>query len=95
VGRVARWFIFKPKILIWVNFGRSCNGKCWFTVCPFGECSSHLVNAPAIWYNLWAFGIFYGRLVYFPHFGIFFTVLVCCTNKNLATGACQNNKYVI
>jgi hypothetical protein len=24
--RDARWFVFKP---IWVNFGGSCNGKCW------------------------------------------------------------------
>jgi hypothetical protein len=23
---VARWFIFKPKITIWVNFGRPCPG---------------------------------------------------------------------
>jgi hypothetical protein len=26
--RVARWFVFKPKIQIWVNFGGSCNGSC-------------------------------------------------------------------
>jgi hypothetical protein len=29
VYRVARWFVFKPKIQIWVNFGGSCNGRCW------------------------------------------------------------------
>jgi hypothetical protein len=29
-GRVARWFVFKPKIPIWVNFGGPCNGKCWY-----------------------------------------------------------------
>jgi hypothetical protein len=28
--RVARWFVFKPKIPIWVNFGASCNGKSWY-----------------------------------------------------------------
>jgi hypothetical protein len=27
-SRVARWFIFKPKIAIWVNFGGPWNGKC-------------------------------------------------------------------
>jgi Arf-GAP/GTPase/ANK repeat/PH domain-containing protein 1/3 len=27
--RVARWYIFKPKIQIWVNFEGSCNGRCW------------------------------------------------------------------
>jgi hypothetical protein len=26
-SRVARWFVFKPKIRIWVNFGGSCNGR--------------------------------------------------------------------
>jgi hypothetical protein len=25
-SRAARWYIFKPKILILVNFGESCNG---------------------------------------------------------------------
>jgi hypothetical protein len=25
--RVARWYIFKPKIPIWVNFGEFCNGR--------------------------------------------------------------------
>jgi hypothetical protein len=29
-NRVARWFIFKPKILIWVNFGGPWNGKYWY-----------------------------------------------------------------
>jgi hypothetical protein len=27
-ARVARWFIFFPNILIWVNFGGPLNGKC-------------------------------------------------------------------
>jgi hypothetical protein len=27
--RVARWFVLKPKIQIWVYFGGSCNGRCW------------------------------------------------------------------
>jgi hypothetical protein len=25
-SRVAKWYIFKPKIPIWVNFGGPCNG---------------------------------------------------------------------
>jgi hypothetical protein len=28
--RVARWFVFKPKIPIWVNFEEPLNGKCWY-----------------------------------------------------------------
>jgi hypothetical protein len=39
----------------------------------------HSVYFMAIWYILWLFGIFYGYLVYFS------PVLVCCTEKNLAT----------
>jgi hypothetical protein len=30
VSRVARWFVFKPKIPIWVNFGGFCYGKSWY-----------------------------------------------------------------
>jgi hypothetical protein len=29
--RVARRYILKPKIPIWVNFVGSCNGRCWYT----------------------------------------------------------------
>jgi hypothetical protein len=32
---IARWYIFKPKIQIWVNFGRSCNGRCWYLYVHF------------------------------------------------------------
>jgi hypothetical protein len=30
--RVARWFVFKPKILILVKFGGPWNGKCCYIV---------------------------------------------------------------
>jgi hypothetical protein len=71
--RDARWFVFRPKIPLWVNLGASCNGKCWCILCPFG-----------LFYGnskyLWLFGIFCGHLVHtFP------PVLVSCTKKNLAT----------
>jgi hypothetical protein len=49
--RVARWFVFKPKIPIWINFGGPKNGKCWYTYCM------------VIWNILRSFGIFYGHLV--------------------------------
>jgi hypothetical protein len=29
-GSTARWYVFKPKIPIWVNFGGPCNGRCWY-----------------------------------------------------------------
>jgi hypothetical protein len=28
VARTARWFIFKQKFPIWLNFGASCNRRC-------------------------------------------------------------------
>jgi hypothetical protein len=32
-GRVARWFVFKPKTQIWVN---SCNGRSWYILWTLG-----------------------------------------------------------
>jgi hypothetical protein len=40
-SRVARWYIFKPKIPIWVNFGGSCNWGCWYISWPFGIFCGH------------------------------------------------------
>jgi hypothetical protein len=61
-------YILKPKLPIWVSFGRSCNGT-------FGIFYSHLFYFTAKLYILWAFGTF----------SIFFSVLVCCSEKDLAT----------
>jgi hypothetical protein len=62
---VARWFVIKPKIQIWVNFVGSWNGMCWYilwTLGPFyGLC-----------YILWTFGIVHFNLVYFSCFGILY-----------------------
>jgi hypothetical protein len=33
--RVARWFIFKRKIPMWVNFGGPWSGKVWHILNPF------------------------------------------------------------
>jgi hypothetical protein len=40
--RVARWFVFKPKIPVWVNFGGPLNGKCWHSLWPFGIVCGHM-----------------------------------------------------
>jgi hypothetical protein len=48
--RVARWFVFKPKIQIWVNYGAPWNEK-------------KLVYYMALWNIFLPFGIFYGNLV--------------------------------
>jgi hypothetical protein len=61
--RVARCFIFKPKIPIWVNFGGPWNGKGWYILWPFGIYCGHLVhlkpigNLLAIWCIFSHFGI--------------------------------------
>jgi hypothetical protein len=49
---IAKWHIFKPKILILVNFGETCNGS-----------GCHLVYFTAIWYILWLVGIFFHILI--------------------------------
>jgi hypothetical protein len=36
LSRVARWFVFTPKVPIWVNFGGPWNGKCQHVLRPFG-----------------------------------------------------------
>jgi hypothetical protein len=72
LSRVARWFVFKPKIPIWVNFGGSWNGKSWYIYMT-------------IWRILLPLEIFNVHLVYLSSFGIFSPVLVFCSKKNLAT----------
>jgi hypothetical protein len=84
LDRVARWYIFKPNIPIWVYFGGLKNGKCWFILCAFGIFDSHLVYLVAIGYILWPLGTFCGRLVYFSP--VWYIVSpFCFANKNLAT----------
>jgi hypothetical protein len=60
--RVARWYIFKPKIQIWINFGGFCNGRCWCILCPFGTFYGHLPYFKDIWYISrlnWIFFLFW------------------------------------
>jgi hypothetical protein len=64
VNRVARWHDFKPKILNWVSFVRTRNGR-WYSLWPFDLLYDNLIYFVAIWYISWLFGIFHGHLVYF------------------------------
>jgi hypothetical protein len=70
--RVARWFIFKPKIPIWVKFWRVLQWKMLVFFChlvyfalirsvllPFGLHYFHLVYLTFIWYISWSFGILF------------------------------------
>jgi hypothetical protein len=57
--------IFKAKIPFWVNFGGSCNGKCWYILWPVGLFYGHMDYFRAIWFILLPFGLFYCHLVYF------------------------------
>jgi hypothetical protein len=36
-SRVARWFVFKPKIQILVNFGGSWIGRWWYILWTLGS----------------------------------------------------------
>jgi hypothetical protein len=69
VRGVARWFVCKPKIQIWVNFGGPWNGKCchnlWNTIWPFGTFYEHLGHFMTIWYILCSFGTLFPVLVSF------------------------------
>jgi hypothetical protein len=42
---------FKPIIQIWVIFGGSCNGRCWYILQSFGIFYGHWVYFVVIWYN--------------------------------------------
>jgi hypothetical protein len=77
--RVARRFIFKPKIPIWVNFGGPYIGKCIYILWPFGIFYRHLEYFTDIWNILQTFGIFYDLFVHlvfiwymFSGFGIMY-----------------------
>jgi hypothetical protein len=61
-ARVARWFLFKPKIPILVHFGRPLEWKLLVYFMPNW-------NITAIWYILWSFGDFVGIWNIFPRFG--------------------------
>jgi hypothetical protein len=69
--RVARWYIFKPKIPIWVNFeGLGMEKVGVFSgslenITAIRYIYGHLVHFMAIWYILCPFGTFYGHLVHF------------------------------
>jgi hypothetical protein len=67
VARVARWFVFKQKIPIWVNFGVpyvDWKRLIYFmTICniswTFGIFKDHTVHFVFIWYIFSDFGIMY------------------------------------
>jgi hypothetical protein len=70
---VARLYIFKPNIPIWVNIEGSCNGRCWFILwylvyftallCIF---CGNLVYFVVIWY-IFRFGMLYQEKSGIPH----------------------------
>jgi hypothetical protein len=76
--RVARRFIFEPKIPIWVHkFWSDLDWKMlmyFMAICnilwAFGILYDHLVHFVPIWYILCPFGTFCAHLVHFFGFGI-------------------------
>jgi hypothetical protein len=63
-SRVARWYVFKPKILIRVNFGGPWNEKSCYIIWPYGIFYDYLIYFMDIF-------IFYGHLVIKWQSGIF------------------------
>jgi hypothetical protein len=61
---VARWYILEPKILIWVNFGRSFNRRCWYFLWP--------IFWPNGIHKLRPYGTFCGNLLYNSCFGMLY-----------------------
>jgi hypothetical protein len=58
--RVARWFVFKPKIQIWVNFFRALQWKMYYILWSLGPFYGFC-------YILWTFGIIRSNMLYiFP-----------------------------
>jgi hypothetical protein len=51
-SRVARWYNFKPKIPIWVNFVGSWNGKCWNILRPIWKICGNLIHFMVTMYIL-------------------------------------------
>jgi hypothetical protein len=70
--RVARWFLFKPKIIILRNLGGPYIDWNILICIVYGLFYRHLGYFMTLWYILCSFGTF-------------FPVLVSCTEKNLAT----------
>jgi hypothetical protein len=68
VIRVARWYIFRPKIPIWLNSERSCIGRFCYILWTLGLFYGHWIYFMAIWYILWPFGIFCVNVVLFYPF---------------------------
>jgi hypothetical protein len=64
--RVARWFVFKPKIQIWVNYGGPCKGSRLYFLWPYCLFYGQMVYI----HILRPFGTFCARLVYFSRFGM-------------------------
>jgi hypothetical protein len=51
MSRVARRFIFVPKIPIWVYFGGPWNGECWCILWTFGQFYRQMIYFITIWYT--------------------------------------------
>jgi hypothetical protein len=76
--RGARWFVFKPKIQIWVNLRGSCDGRGWYILVTLGPFYSLLLYFMDIWYS--------GNLVYIFPFWYFVPRKIWATLSHTATG---------
>jgi hypothetical protein len=94
---VARWYIFKQKIQIWLIFGGLFyNDLVYFTTIwsilqPFGLFYNHLVYFTTIWSILQPFGMIFGNLVYFPPFGNVLSRIIWQPCSDSGTGQHDRN----
>jgi hypothetical protein len=58
---------FQTKFVIWVNFGGSCNGRCWNILRTFGLFYGHFIYCSDIWYLY-----FVAKCYIFPRLGILY-----------------------
>jgi hypothetical protein len=66
---VARWFIFMPKVPIWVHYGGNWYAKCWYIwniLRPLGVFNGRLVQFVVIAYIFSVFGMCGPRKIWQP-----------------------------
>jgi hypothetical protein len=74
---------FKANIQVWVNFGGSCNGRCWYILWLVGLFYSQLVYFTASWSILQPVGLFFGHLIIFYGHLVYFFRCGMLYQKNL------------
>jgi hypothetical protein len=65
-NRVARWYILRPKIAIWVNFGGFCYVRCWNILLTFDIFNGNLVRFVVILVYVFPILVYFIRKIWQP-----------------------------